>query len=463
MSNNTSSISFIYSNKGGSQLVHDGFVFKLNKKTSTKIYWKCTVTNCPAHIHTDINNNLLNTTGEHNHLLEPENLKVKRFRTVLKERVINETVPIQKIYDEEIVKANFSPEILASVPLAHHIQAGLNQARRKLTPTLPTSNSFDIPGGYQTTASGETFLICDKLVSRKKRMLVFGSPKQLQLLFDSSIIFLDGTFRTTPPFFDQVFTIHGLKFDCAFPCVFALLPDRKKPTYQQLFKELNAVAVSMGRTWKPEQIMSDFETSLIPAVSAEFPESAHKGCHFHFNQCLYRRIQSLGLATAYSHDESVRSCCRKLMALPFLPIQEVETSFYNLRATADPTVKKQLRELFLYFDDYWINNIPIEMWNVHDYQHRTNNICEGFHNRLNRRMGRAHANIWSFIRCIVSEESRFQHLYVQISTGAKRRPISSSTNGIQKRIDTLMARYNNNDIDVEQLLDNLSLLIAKKT
>jgi hypothetical protein len=51
-------------------------------------------------------------------------------------------------------------------------------------------------------------------VSRKKRMLVFGSPKQLQLLFDSSIIFFDGTFLTTPPFFDQVFTIHGLKFDC---------------------------------------------------------------------------------------------------------------------------------------------------------------------------------------------------------------------------------------------------------
>jgi hypothetical protein len=69
------------------------------------------------------------------------------------------------------------------------------------------------------------------------------------------------------------------------------------------------------------------------------------------------------------------------MALPLLPIQEVETSFYNLRATADQTVKKQLRELFLYFDDYWLNNIPIEMWNVHGHQHRTNNICEGIYIR----------------------------------------------------------------------------------
>ncbi|CAM4848865.1 unnamed protein product, partial [Rotaria magnacalcarata] len=167
--------------------------------------------------------------------------------------------------------------------------------------------------------------------------------------------------------------------------------------------------------------------------------------------------------TAYSQDESVRSCCRKLMALPLLPIQEVEISFYYLRATADPTVKQQLRELFLYFDEYWINNIPFEMWNIHDNQHRTNSICEGFHNRLNRRMERAHANIWSFIRCIVSEESRFQHLYVQINTGSERRPRSSYNNGIQKRIDTLMERYNRKVIDVEQLLDKLSFLIAKRT
>ena len=76
-------------------------------------------------------------------------------------------------------------------------------------------------------------------------------------------------------------------------------------------------------------------------------------------------------------------------------------------------------------------------------------------------MEQAHANIWSFIRCIVREESRFQHLYVQINTGSKRRPRSSYTNGIQKRIDTLTQWYNNKQIDVKQLLDNLLLLVAK--
>jgi hypothetical protein len=47
------------------------------------------------------------------------------------------------------------------------------------------------------------------------------------------------------------------------------LPDRKKSTYQQLFQELKSIAVSMGQAWQPEQIMSDFEASLMPAVAAE--------------------------------------------------------------------------------------------------------------------------------------------------------------------------------------------------
>ncbi|CAF1555414.1 unnamed protein product, partial [Adineta ricciae] len=152
MSVSTNSLQTIYSNEGRPQLVLDYFVFKLNKRTEKKLYWKSTVMNCPAHIHTDTNNNLLYKKGEHNHLPESEDFMVKKFRAALKERVINETIPIQKIYDEESVKANFSSNALASVSFIKHIQSGLNRARRKLTPTLPTSNLFDIPPGYQTTA-----------------------------------------------------------------------------------------------------------------------------------------------------------------------------------------------------------------------------------------------------------------------------------------------------------------------
>lgn len=122
MSTNTTSLSIIYSNKGSSQLGLDRFVFKLNKRTETKIYWKCTQMNCPTHIHTDINNNFLSINDEHDHLPDSEDFTVKKFRAVLKERVMNETVSIQKIYDEEIAKAKFTSDVLASVPQIHNMR-----------------------------------------------------------------------------------------------------------------------------------------------------------------------------------------------------------------------------------------------------------------------------------------------------------------------------------------------------
>ena len=51
------------------------------------------------------------------------------------------------------------------------------------------------------------------LIRRRKRMLLFGTVTQLQLLFDSSIVLMDGTFSSTPPFFDQIYTLHALKYD----------------------------------------------------------------------------------------------------------------------------------------------------------------------------------------------------------------------------------------------------------
>ena len=54
-----------------------------------------------------------------------------------------------------------------------------------------------------------------------------------------------------------------------FPCVFGLLPDRKKSTYQHLFRTLKEIAESMNRLFKPDRIMTDFESSLFSVLAHE--------------------------------------------------------------------------------------------------------------------------------------------------------------------------------------------------
>ncbi|CAF0948561.1 unnamed protein product [Adineta ricciae] len=210
----------------------------------------------------------MQSNGKHNHLVEPEEIEVKLFREALNVHVINETTPISKIlYDEEMVKAHLSPETLANVPLVSSINSSLNRTRRKRTPVLPTCCSFDIPDLYQ----------------------IHFVAKQLDVSFDSSVIFMDGTFLATPSMSDQI---------CLVCMVFHQI--EKKSTYQQLFKELKSIAALKNKLFQPERVVSDFEIGLILAVAAEFPQAIHQGCYFHYNQCINRRIQSLGLSTTYA-------------------------------------------------------------------------------------------------------------------------------------------------------------------
>ncbi len=81
---------------------------------------------------------------------------------------------------------------------------------------------------------------------------------------------------------------------------------------------------------------------------------------------------------------------------------------------------------------------------------------------LNQRIQRSHPNIWSFIKCLQGEEARFRHMLLQMNAGAKGRPKTETSNAIQQRIDTLNERFTNNEINLTELLDGLSLVVAKQ-
>ena len=89
----------------------------------------------------------------------------------------------------------------------------MSKTRRKRTPVIPSSVTFNIPEFYEQTLSSKRFLLMDVYPKRgKERILVFSSEEQLELLFESNIVFMDGTFDITPPHFKQVYIIHGHKF-----------------------------------------------------------------------------------------------------------------------------------------------------------------------------------------------------------------------------------------------------------
>ena len=87
------------------------------------------------------------------------------------------------------------------------------QARRPNLPIRPQSCLFNIPEQYRSTIDGKRFLLTEETPIRREGLLLFTSDKQLDLLFNSDTIVMDGTFSRSPPHFKQIFIIHAIYID----------------------------------------------------------------------------------------------------------------------------------------------------------------------------------------------------------------------------------------------------------
>lgn len=105
---------------------------------------------------------------------------------------------------------------------------------------LPTSLAdLQIPEELKKTLKKEDFLLFDTgAESAPNRIIAFGTQRFFMLLIAALEIFCDGTFKITPTVFEQLYVIHAFDGKMHFPCVYALLPNKKKETYITLLTVL---------------------------------------------------------------------------------------------------------------------------------------------------------------------------------------------------------------------------------
>ena len=80
----------------------------------------------------------------------------------------------------------------------------------------------------------------------------------------------------------------------------------------------------------PISIMIDFEKGSMNALSTVVPHATVLGCLFHLGQSLWRRIQNEGLSNLYHDDENIKLYSKMLIALSFVPPEDVGSAFDEL-------------------------------------------------------------------------------------------------------------------------------------
>jgi hypothetical protein len=94
----------------------------------------------------------------------------------------------------------------------------------------------------------------------------------------------------------QLYTIHGFYNSDSLSLVWALLPNKSRATYEEMFSAVRKeLLLKFGDIGAVNYVLTDFELAAIQAIQTVFPESTVKGCSFHFRQALIRRVGEEGM------------------------------------------------------------------------------------------------------------------------------------------------------------------------
>ena len=101
------------------------------------------------------------------------------------------------------------------------------------------------------------------------------------------------------------------------------------------------------------------------------------------------------LQNVIRNDVEIGNFIKKVIALPFLPHEDIEQAFNEILTAASQRVQNVLRRFISYYRRQWINIVTPKGFSIFGLVRRTNNAIESYHARLNHRMGR-HPTPWSF-------------------------------------------------------------------
>jgi len=434
--------------KGKTMLVKDGFRYRqarLNADGSTS--WRCVEPNCRGRLKEFVGNEEMVT--EHNHA--PNIAKINAVKCVadMRTRAGNGVEkPRQIIQQSTNGLALESTNLLPSYTASQRAIERTRKRKHQPYPTPVTVADIDIPAALRTTSRNTNFVMWDSGADDAGRLLMFGTEDNLGILDQHRHWFVDGTFKVAPELFLQVFTVHALVDKTAIPLIYVLLQDKSERSYTRVFQKL----FDLKSTLNPLSVMCDFEKASHNAVARVFPNTQLVGCLFHLGQCLWRKVQEFHLADHYRTNEDIRMRVKMLLALSFVPVDDVLTAFDSLADNSPP----EMNTLVEYWEDTYVGpqrrhrradpRFAISMWNVRERTTlglpRTNNSVEAWHRAFQQTLDCHHPSVYKLVDQFRKEQDSVEIAMARFNSGF-RQPEASKAKYVQlnRRLQAVCETY----------------------
>ena len=221
--------------------------------------------------------------------------------------------------------------------------------------------------------------------------------KQLTVFSSIDRFYFDGTFKSAPKFFHQIFTIHGLTM-CNLH--FSYRPININVLWGCISSTVSGTA-KLCVNVLPTIVYADFESAIYNTVTTVWPGLEVKSCRLYLGHSCWRKMQSLGLSKQYGKkDSEVSQFLKKIFWLLLLPPEEVCDCF-TLEFLSNLPNDKRVEQFCDYLLENCIDadsNFLLPVWSECTASSlRTINACELFHAHFNALFYSTHYKIFVLV------------------------------------------------------------------
>ena len=283
------------------------------------ISWRCQKRDCPARIRsTPLDKmEIIDSTDNHNHVLSENDISKKFLSSKIQNIAKNTAYTTQQVYS-----VSTSSEKLSDLPIVNkkHICKNIRNIRKRSSIIIDKTRNLDEL--KVNTLRNETFCIYDSGVGANDRIVIFATENNLSHLKNSRIMIADGTFKVCPKEFLQLYVIHGEVCSKIYALVYILLKTKKEGDYLRALNIINEKC----QFQLPNYVVIDFEFAAFNAFK-KLSNSQNFFCLFHFGQCIWRKLQKLGLSKDFLQNKDFRLFIKSVTSLAFVPVDFVEKEY----------------------------------------------------------------------------------------------------------------------------------------
>ena len=169
--------------------------------------------------------------------------------------------PLKIIWEE--LQTVSSEETLMRLSERWTIFREINRLKTRQRPAIPRSlATLEITDPYDNTLDGGRFLQFDSGADDPDRLLIFYTDYGLQKLCDSRTLFCDGTFKTAPRLFVQLYTIHGMIINHVSLWFMSWPSGKMRPLTPNCLITWKCIPLHCGLSWSQKPLFATLNWSL---------------------------------------------------------------------------------------------------------------------------------------------------------------------------------------------------------